>query len=96
MSRSPSLGTIYLIHFDVPFGHARHYMGWTADLNARLAAHASGRGSKLMAAVSRAHISWQVSRTWVQTTRRRERQLKVQGGHSRKCPQCGVRPRKRA
>ena len=36
--------TVYLIHFDVPYAHARHYTGWTAsDLQGRLAEHAAGR-----------------------------------------------------
>jgi hypothetical protein len=33
-------GMVYLLHFDRPFRHARHYCGWTTDLAARLAEHA--------------------------------------------------------
>jgi hypothetical protein len=29
-------GTVYLIHFDVPYRRARHYTGWALDLDARL------------------------------------------------------------
>ncbi len=86
-------GTIYLIHFDQPYAHAGHYLGWTTNLPARLAAHASGTGSRLMEVVTAAGIGWQVARTWTNTTLSRERQLKRQGGHSRKCPLCGVVPR---
>ena len=30
-------GTIYLLHFDRPYRHARYYLGWASDLNSRLA-----------------------------------------------------------
>lgn len=100
MARRDVPGLVYLIHLDRPIGNvqsrtgfARHYTGWAKDLDARLADHAAGRGSKLMAAVKQAGISWSVARTWP-GTRARERQLKSQGGASRRCPQCGVTPRK--
>lgn len=89
MSRS---GTIYLIHFETPYKHARHYLGWTTDLNARLVRHANGTGARLMEVITEAGISWQLARTW-SGTRSRERRLKRQGGASRKCPLCGVTPK---
>jgi hypothetical protein len=55
------MGTVYLIHFERPLGdlnnprgQARHYLGFTEDLEARLAAHRSGNGSAIMAAVVQA------------------------------------------
>lgn len=86
------VGTVYLIHFDEPYKHAKHYLGWTTDLNARLVAHANGTGARLMEVVTEAGISWRLARTWT-GTRGRERQIKRQGGSSRRCPLCGVRPR---
>jgi predicted GIY-YIG superfamily endonuclease len=88
---SPQVGTVYLIHFDTPYQHARHYLGWTSNLNSRLVSHANGSGSRLMSVITKAGITWQLARTW-SGTRTRERQLKIQGGHSRKCPLCGVKP----
>lgn len=38
-------------------------------------------------------IGWELARTW-DGTRGRERQLKREGGASRRCPKCGVRPRR--
>lgn len=87
-----AIGTIYLLHFAEPYRHAAHYMGWTADLDARLAVHRSGSGARLMAVIDAAGISWELARTW-QGPRARERALKNQGGHSRKCPLCGIVPR---
>ena len=26
-------GVVYLVHFTEPYRHARHYTGWTADLD---------------------------------------------------------------
>lgn len=85
-------GTVYLLHFDQPYRHARHYCGWTSDLTARLAAHADGRGARLIAVITEAGIGFKLARTW-DGGRTRERQIKRQGGLSRCCPMCGVRPR---
>ncbi len=78
---------IYLLHFDRPFGHARHYMGSAAQLEARLADPHNGAGARLMFWVTNAGIGWRLARTW-SGGGHRERQLKAQGGHSRRCPIC--------
>ncbi len=83
---------MYLLHFDQPYKHAKHYIGWTSDLDERLAHHASGHGARLLAVVGAAGIGWRLARTW-SGGRARERQIKKQGGASRCCPLCGVRPR---
>lgn len=85
-------GVIYLLHLDRPYRHARHYCGWTTNLPERLAAHASGRGARLLEVVAAEGIGWQLSRIWV-GDRHRERAIKNQGGLSRSCPMCGVTPR---
>ena len=85
---------MYLLHFDRPIGDtsnprgfASHYTGWTLDLPARLAAHATGRGARLMEVVGEAGIGWQLARVWP-GTRTRERSLKGSGGAARRCPIC--------
>jgi predicted GIY-YIG superfamily endonuclease len=93
MSTSRRTGTVYLLHFDRPYRHARHYCGWAVDLTERLAEHQAGRGARLLAVIGNAGISWQLARTWTEATRTRERQIKRQGGLSRSCPVCGVTPR---
>jgi predicted GIY-YIG superfamily endonuclease len=82
-------GTVYLLHFDQPYEHAKHYTGWAREgrLEERLEEHATGRGANLTAVVLAAGITWTLARTWP-GTRRRERQLKKQGGASRHCPVC--------
>jgi predicted GIY-YIG superfamily endonuclease len=87
-----TMGTVYLIHFNEPYKHARHYIGWALNVKRRLAEHAAGRGANLLAVVRDAGIGWQLARMWP-GTRTRERQIKRQGGASRYCPLCGIRPR---
>jgi hypothetical protein len=98
-------GLVYLLHFDqlyVPYAGAPahacagHYTGFARggprELARRLAQHGTGHGARLMLAVARAGISWQLARTWPGTPTR-ERQLKAQGGAARRCPLCGITPR---
>jgi predicted GIY-YIG superfamily endonuclease len=85
-TRAPR-GVIYLVHFTQPYRHARHYTGWTTDLDSRLAEHHKGRGARLLQVITQAGIDWTLARAWP-GTRERERQLKRQGGASRRCPIC--------
>lgn len=80
---------IYLLHFDKPYAHAAHYLGFCEEgnLEKRLDVHRSGHGARLMEVISAAGINFTLARTW-EGDRNRERQLKKQGGHSRKCPIC--------
>jgi predicted GIY-YIG superfamily endonuclease len=79
--------TVYLLHFTQRYKHAGHYLGSTNALTKRLAEHQNGRGARLLEVVQAAGISWVLARTW-EGGRRRERQLKKQGGASRCCPIC--------
>jgi len=80
-------GIIYLIHFDTPYKHARHYLGWTTNLDERLAAHRNGNGARLMEVIVNAGITWRLARTWT-GSRELERQLKRQHNSPRLCPIC--------
>ncbi|HEX4811987.1 MAG TPA: hypothetical protein VFV66_04470 [Nonomuraea sp.] len=88
-----STGTVYLLHFERPYKHARHYIGWTpGDLNRRLRQHRNGTGARLLAVITAAGIDFVVARVWT-GGRNLERSLKNRGGASRCCPLCGVTPR---
>lgn len=90
----PIEGTIYLLCFDRRLAHAKHYIGWTSDLDQRLGLHAKGQsGAKLMEAVHAAGIGFQCSRTWT-GTRNDERKLKNRRDAMRMCPLC--HPKKKA
>lgn len=89
-------GVVYLLHFDQPFKHAKHYLGWTADLELRLARHRGelekdGRGSRLVEAVRHAGIGFSVARLW-SGDRYLERRIKGRG-LSAYCPLCSKRVR---
>lgn len=85
-------GTVYLIHFDAAYKHARHYIGWTTDLDARLQAHRAGRGARLMEVITADGITWQLARTWP-GGRDRERAIKNRHEAPQLCPVCSPRPR---
>lgn len=83
------MGTVYLLHFARPYRHARHYIGWADDLDARLEQHLRGRGARLLSVVVLdAGIPVELARTWT-GTRHLERRIKTLGGAARCCPLCG-------
>jgi hypothetical protein len=105
MKRGNAPGLVYLLHFDatyVPYPGAprrdcaEHYTGRVRGgpraLGRRLKQHGTVSGARLMLAVRAAGITWQLARTWPGGSDR-EKQLKRQGGASRRCPLCGVKPR---
>jgi predicted GIY-YIG superfamily endonuclease len=91
MTRQPP-GVIYLLHFDRPYKHAKHYTGWTEDLLDRLDRHAAGRGARLVEVIWQAGIGFTLVRL-CEGTRRTERAIKNDGGASRYCPACTLHPR---
>lgn len=83
------IGTVYLLHFaDRGPGGARHYLGWTTDIDGRLDAHRAGRGARLTCALRRLGISFSLVWTDKGRTRTDERRLKRRKNHARLCPLC--------
>jgi transposase len=80
---------IYILHFDSPYFHARHYVGYCTDgtLEERLARHRSGQGSRLMLAIELAGIGFTVALTHA-GDRHFERRLKRAKNTARFCPLC--------
>jgi predicted GIY-YIG superfamily endonuclease len=68
-------GTVYVLHFEPAYRHARHYVGWATDVNARLAEHLAGVGSPLVRAAVAAGVHVQVAAT-MPGSRFLERRLK--------------------
>jgi predicted GIY-YIG superfamily endonuclease len=85
-------GTVYLLHLDPPLKHARHYTGWTSDLDARMEAHRSGRGARLMEVVKEAGGSFRLVRTWP-GGRALERAIKLRKEAPKLCPECTPQPK---
>jgi predicted GIY-YIG superfamily endonuclease len=80
--------TVYLLCFDRPYHHARHYLGFAENLEARLAAHRKGTGARLVQVIAQAGIGWRLVRTWPGGNRALERRLKNQKHGPRLCPIC--------
>lgn len=88
------MGTVYLLHFDRPYKHARHYLGYTDDLDQRIEAHRNGNGARLVEVVMQAGIGFTVARTW-DGDRDLERRLKNQHNGPRLCPICNKGARRK-
>ena len=80
--------TVYLIHFDSPYHHARHYLGSSKDVPSRLEDHRNGRGANLLKVVSQAGIGFSVVRQWAGGGRELERKFKKAQHNTRLCPIC--------
>lgn len=81
--------TAFLLHFEQPYKHARHYFGLTTEpLDKRLQAHAAGYGSRLMKAVGDAGIPWRLVRLWEPIDTDTERAIRRRHMSPRLCPIC--------
>jgi predicted GIY-YIG superfamily endonuclease len=79
----------YLIHASEKLHHARHYIGWSSCIAARIAIHRKSQGSKLVKAFNEHGISWQVARVWKGETRTFERALHEKKNSVKSlCPIC--------
>lgn len=84
---------VYLLHFNTPYKHARHYLGYTRSgrtLPARLDAHQHGDGARLMEVITDNGITFTLARTWKgkRANRRFERILHRQNNTPALCPIC--------
>lgn len=80
---------VYLLHFDPPFRHAGHYVGYTSrdDVGERFAEHASGRGARMVKFAVAAGCQIKLARIWRDVPRKHE--LKIKGRSVRPlCPLC--------
>lgn len=83
---------VYLIHFKQKLHHAEHYIGFVdRNLAQRLKKHKAGTGAKLLAALNRAGIPWEVARVWQDGDRHFERKLKNRKKSRCFCPVCGAK-----
>ena len=87
-----SAGTVYLLHFDQPYKHARHYVGWTAE---RQAPPGRARGRARRAAAGRGPRGGDRLAAGPDVARRPGPGAADQAaGRARpQCPLCGVKPR---
>jgi len=83
---------IYLLHFERPLQHARHYCGASRRVIARIREHRNGHGSHLTNALHEHNIPFVVTNVW-QTDQpfASEHILKIQNNGPRYCPLCTTR-----
>jgi hypothetical protein len=86
------VGVIYLLHFERSYYHARHYLGYTDDLEGRLAAHRAGRGSPLVAAAVRDVIDFALAATWPGDRHHERRLHRYHNSPPQLCPICRTDP----
>lgn len=80
---------VYLIHFDKPYKHALHYIGFTKlGLEKRIEKHGTSQGAKLLLVLKQNAIGFKVVRTWSEGTRTFERKLKNRKNAKKICPIC--------
>jgi predicted GIY-YIG superfamily endonuclease len=81
---------LYLLHFDPPYLHAGHYLGFAEDVDRRVSEHlaANGKASPLVRAALAAGSAVSLARTWPGGDRKLERRLKNQHNTPRLCLVC--------
>lgn len=80
--------SVYILHFDHPYKHARHYVGWANDVQARLKHHRDGSGARLCQVLNLAGITYQIARIFEGQDKTFERKLKNTNQTARYCPVC--------
>lgn len=85
------MGFVYLLHFEKPYKHARHYLGFSETdprkPGGRIEKHSNGNGSRLCSVIKDKGIKFVVARVWENVDRCFERKKKGNGG-VRACPIC--------
>lgn len=79
---------VYLLHLDPPLKHAKHYLGYSRDITARVVTHLSGRGSPLVRAALAAGSQVSLVRIWDGAPQTLERALKDRKNVPLLCPTC--------
>jgi nicotinamidase-related amidase len=83
---------VYLLHFDPPYKHAKHYLGFSEDIPGRIRAHVTRNGSPLVAAAKAQGSRVILTRVWPSAHRDDERRLKRQRhGLGYFCPRCNAK-----
>jgi hypothetical protein len=95
-SKEAPMGDVYLICLGEGIGrgkmpgNARHYIGWSSDVDRRFDEHlaGAGKGSPLIKAAVEAGCEPKLARVWPDVTRAFERFVKNQKHAPRHCPIC--------
>lgn len=88
------IGSVYLVHLPRAFHGARHYLGFSTNIERRLKEHRAGRGTPLLGAATKAGINWRHVRTWRKRDGYFEQELKRNHDLKDLCPVCSGKGRK--
>lgn len=80
--------TVYVLHFDPPYKHAKHYIGFTECIDNRFERHCNGGGSPLVKAALAAGCVVSVAHVFEGADREFERKLKNRKDTPRWCRLC--------
>jgi hypothetical protein len=87
-------GIVYLLHFERSHRHARHYIGFTQNLEQRLAEHRAGRESPPLITEAIADgIDFQLAAIWDGDRHDEPRLHRQKNTRARLCPICITDPR---
>lgn len=78
------MGFIYLLHFNQPLKHAKHYLGYSENNpEERIELHRQGKSKvRIMEVLFKANISFSVVSIWTDKSRTDERKMKGRGKSS--------------
>lgn len=80
---------VYLVHFDEPLHHAKHYLGFSDDIARRIKCHRTGNtDARLMQVIAERGIGFTLVRVWPDRDRHFERRLKRRKNTPKLCPIC--------
>lgn len=80
---------VYLLHFSSNVHHARHYIGWSSNIAARLQKHQTGKAQTALTVTACARgVQMSVVRVWEGEDKNFERRLKNRKKAWQMCPIC--------
>ena len=79
---------VYLLHFEKPLHHAKHYVGCTKDVEKRLERHRKAPTPKIMQALKKKGIDFRLARVWKGKGKHFERRIKNRKEAPALCPIC--------
>lgn len=80
--------SVYILHFSTPLKHARHYVGYAKDVDARIECHRSGTGARITQVCNEQGITYQIARVFKGKGRTFEHKLKRTHKVKVYCPIC--------
>jgi len=80
--------SVYILHFEQSYFHARHYVGYSKFPIRRLERHLAWNEQALIVAVKKAGIRIHLARVWPDADKSFERKLKNRKHTARYCPLC--------